>query len=285
MAVGTVDVDAFWKNGYTIVRNVYTPAEIEAFRQAATASKADGPRDLLSNPRLRSVLTDGNFIEIARRILSATEIWYTGDSSFTINSGQRGFHKDNTDRRDGKAPDWQNDPYTVLRFGVYLQDHLKHSGGLNLRSKSHNVVPLTKGKNTYVRTGVGDVAVWSLRTTHSGNGVLLRWPRNETVEPTEIEKTSKWRIRRSATSDRMALFAALGLDDAHHHRYVDYLKTRTYMINAFRGSEYDEETLAEADKAGLNVRNLPREIEGDDTVGQKVNWEPFPYAGMETKSK
>ena len=273
-----VDVDAFWENGYQIVRNVYSRDEIQRIREAALASKSRGPGDLLSNPRLRSVLTDGRLVNIARQILGSDDIWYGGDSSFTINSGQRGFHKDNTDRNDGNAPDWQGGRYTILRFGIYLQDHSRHTGGLNLRAKSHNLVPLTEGKNIYVRTRVGDVGVWSLRTTHSGNGALLKFPRWKHPEPSQIPKLPKWLVAKP-DGDRVAVFAALGLNDAHHDRYVEYLKSRTYMVESYRASKYDEEALAEARQAGLNVRDVAGEIEGDDTVGQNVTWKPTPYPG------
>jgi hypothetical protein len=270
-----VDVDAFWENGYTIVRNVYSPEEIKSLREAAFASRGRGPCDLLSNPRMRSTLVDGNFVEIARRILGSDDIWYAGDSSFTINSGQRGFHKDNVDRQDNNGPDW-NGRYTLLRFGIYLQDHWKHTGGLNLRAKSHNTADHTVGENVYVRTRVGDVAVWSMRTTHSGNGVLLKFPRWVHPEPKEIPNIPKWRIAK-ADGDRLAVFAALGLNDAHHDRYVEYMKTRTYLVNSFRASHYDDETLDAAAKAGLNVRDVGKEIEGDDSVGKNAKWEPMPY--------
>jgi hypothetical protein len=270
-----INVDAFWENGYTIIRNAYSKEEIKSFREAAFASRDRGPGDLLSNPRLRSVLVDGRFVGIARTILGSDDIWYSGDSSFTINSGQRGFHKDNVDRKDPNGPDWKG-RYTILRFGIYLQDHWSHTGGLNLRAKSHNTTDHSAGENVYVRTRVGDLAVWSLRTTHSGNGALLKFPRTRFPEPTDIPKIPKWRIAK-ADGDRLAIFAALGLNDAHHDRYVEYMKTRTYLVNSFRASHYDDETLEQAAKAGLNVRDVAKEIEGDDSVGKNVKWEPMPY--------
>ncbi|MFF5290994.1 hypothetical protein [Paractinoplanes globisporus] len=275
MARLNIDVDAFWENGYQIIRNVYSPQEIKRLRDAAYASLSRGPGDLLSNAQMRSTLTDGIFVEVARRLLGSDDIWYAGDSSFTINSRQRGFHKDNADRKDPNGPDWKG-RYTILRFGIYLQDHWKHTGGLNLRAKSHNTTDHAAGENVYVRTRVGDLAVWSLRTTHSGNGVLLKFPRWRYPEPKDIPKFPNWRIA-PADGDRIAVFAAIGLNDAHHERYIQYLKTRTYMVNSFRASHYDEETLAEAAKAGLNVRDIGKEIEGDDTVGKNAAWEPIPY--------
>src|SRR4051812_48978688 len=272
---GKVDVPYFWENGYTIVRNVYSREEVARFRQGATATRGQYG-DLLSNPQMRDALVDGKLVDIAREILGKDEIVYAGDSSFTINSSQHGYHKDNADRTDPKAPDWQS-RYTILRFGVYLQDHYTHTGGLNLRVGSHNTVSLTEGKNIYVRTRVGDVAVWSLRTSHSGNGTLLSFPRWIHPDPALDGKYPKWWRSAKPDGDRIAVFAALGLDDAHHDRYVEYLKTRTYIVDMWRRSPYDDETLAKADKIGLKVRDLPREIAGDDTVGQNVLWQPIPY--------
>jgi hypothetical protein len=226
---------------------------------------------------MRGALVDGNLVEISRQILGSDDIWYAGDSSFTINSGQRGFHKDNADRRDPKAPDWQG-RYTILRFGIYLQDHWTHTGGVNLRAKSHTTTDHAFGKNVYVRTRVGDVAVWSLRTTHSGNGVLLKFPHWVSPEPKQIPKIPKWAIAKP-DGDRLAVFAALGLNDAHHDRYIEYLKTRTYMVNSFRAAyaHYDDDVLAEAAKAGLNVRIVGKELEGDESAGKNADWEPIPY--------
>ncbi len=274
-ATPKVDVPAFWENGYQIVRNVYTPAEIAKLREDAFASQGQGPRELLANPRLRRVLTDGRMVDIARQILGSDEIVYTGDSSFTINATGRGYHKDNADRADPKGPDW-NGRYTVLRFGIYLQDHYRHSGGLNLRVGSHDVCSNQQGKNLYVRSRVGDVGVWSLRTTHSGNAALPRVLHSVHPKPAAMDKYPKW-IEAPRDGDRIALFAALGLDDAHHDRYVEYLKSRTYMVDIWNQSIYDADALAEADKAGLKVRDVRTEIEGDDTVGKNEGWQPIPY--------
>ena len=215
-------------------------------------------------------------VQIAREILGSDEILYGGDSSFTINGVQHGFHKDNADRDDPAAPDWR-ERYTLLRFGLYLQDHRHHSGGLNLRIGSHNTTSLTKGKNIYLRTGIGDIAVWNLRASHSGNATLLSFPWWVDPDPAEDGKYPRWwRPAKKSDGDRIALFAALGLDDAHHDRYVEYLKSRTYMIQLWKNSTYNEETLKRAECVGLSVRDVPREVEGDETVGRNVTWAALP---------
>ncbi len=273
--VDGIDVNAFWEDGWTIVRGVYTKDDVQRLREAAYWSRKHFGGDLLANPRMREVLTDGNFVRIAQQILGADRILYAGDSAFTVNGIQRGFHKDNADRVDPNAPDW-NGRYTILRFGVYLQDHYRHSGGLNLRHQSHNTPDVKVGKPLYVRSRVGDVAVWSLRTTHSGNGLQLKFPKSKVPLPHEQGNYKKWRVA-SKDGDRIALFAALGLDDAHMSRYVDYLKTRKYICDIWRKSHYDEAALAAAHKVGLDVRNIPAEIANDSTVGQNADYVALPY--------
>ena len=271
-----VDVDGFWRDGFTIVKGVYTPEEIAAFRGEVLASNGWGG-DLLSNPRLRSVLTDGRMAAVARKLLGTDTIVYAGDSSYSVNSGSHNWHKDNTDREDPKGPDWTQGRYTLLRFGVYLQDHTKHSGGLNLRTGSHLTAELMAGKNKYVATAVGDLAVWSMSISHCGTATKLKFPWWIDPEPDMDGKYPKWWIPAPSEGDRMALFVALGPDDAHHRRYVEYLKTRTYICNMWRNRPWDDETLAEAEASGLTVRNTPQEIVGDETVGKNQWWQPLPY--------
>lgn len=275
MTARKIDVDGFWRDGYTIIRNVFTPAEIEGFRESALASK-DHRGDLLSNPKLQDVLLDGRLVDIAREILGENEIFYFGDSSCTIREGAPGWHKDCADRSDPKAPDWQS-RYTLLRFGVYLQDYWKHSGGLNLRAGSHEHPNLTEGKNVYVRTKVGDVGVWSFRITHSAAGSMLRFPRSIHPLYNELDKYPKWLIAPKPGVQRISLFAGFGLDDSHSARFVDYLKSRTYGVGIWKASVYDEETLAKAEKVGLKVRDVRPEVLNDDTVGKNVSHASIPY--------
>jgi hypothetical protein len=269
-----VDVESFWKYGYTIVRGVYSTEEIERLRAGALAS--EGQRDLLCNPSLRDVVVDGRLVRIARTILGRDDIVYYGDSSFTITPGTPGYHKDNADRDDPNGPDWRS-RYTQLRFGIYLQDHWSHSGGLNLRAKSHNTVSLHEGKTVYLRTRVGDVGVWSMCTSHSGGGTLLRFPvRWFHPHPRLVRRIPAF-LRAAPHATRVSLFVALGADDEHHERYVQYAKTRTYLATSFRNSVYDEEALSSAEAAGLRVRDVRREIEGDDSVGKNAKWAAIPY--------
>lgn len=272
----SLDVDDFWKKGYVVLPGVYSPEEIAEIREAVYASEGQGG-DLLANPRLRHLLTDGRMTEVAKRLLGTDDILYAGDSSFTINGTQRGWHKDNTDRLDPKAPDW-DDRYTQLRFGIYCQDHVHHTGGLNLKIGSHDIPNLTDGETLYVKTQPGDLAVWSMRITHSGNGMLLKDPEAAYPDPSE-QKDIDPELVTPADGDRIAVFAHLGADDKHGRRYADYLKTRTYMVNAWRLRPYDEESRAAAKAAGLTLRDMPAEVMDDPRAGLDAQWQPYPYPG------
>ncbi|MDN5766699.1 MAG: hypothetical protein L0H96_06560 [Humibacillus sp.] len=279
-ALEGLDVDRFWERGYAILHGVYTPEEIGALREAAYASKGYGG-DLLANPRLRSVLTDGRMVAVARKLLGTDELIYTGDSSFTINGTQKGWHKDNTDRIDPEAPDWASQ-YTQLRFGIYCQDHAEHTGGLNLRIGSHEIRNTSEGEVLYVKTTPGDLAVWSMRITHSGNGMLLKDPEAPYPLPNEHDRFAPEDVT-DADGDRIAVFAHIGADDSHGKRYADYTKTRTYLVNAWRKRPYDDAARAAAAEAGLTLRDLPAEVMDDSNAGLSELWAPFPYAGQKLK--
>lgn len=276
VSVSGVNVDEYWNRGFTIVRGAYTADEIADFRERSLGAVGKHGGDLLSHPTLRSVITDGRMLDVAKQILGRDDIAYYGDSLVAIREGTPGFHKDNADKFDGKAPDWQS-RYTQIRFGIYLQDHYSHSGGLNVREGSHNKVNTTEGKVRQLRTKVGDLGVWNMRVSHSAAGSILRWPFNF-VQPhfNDVKKYPKWLIA-PKDGQRIALFAALGADDEHLARYVDYLKTRAYMIQIWKRSKYSDEVLAEAEALGLRIRNAPAEAEGDESVGQNVDYKPIPY--------
>lgn len=275
-ALEELDVDRFWERGYAILHDVYTPEEVARIREEAYASQGTGG-DLLANPRMRHLLTDGRMAAVAKKLLGTDDIFYAGDSSFTINGTQKGWHKDNTDRLDPKAPDWES-RYTQLRFGIYCQDHVTHTGGLNLKIGSHDICDLRSGETLYVKTRPGDLAVWSMRITHSGNGMLLKDPDAKFPEPSEHGKFSPDEVA-PADGDRIAVFAHLGADDSHGQRYADYLKTRTYMVDAWRKLPYDDAIRQEAKDAGFILRDMPAEVMDDPKAGLDVQWQPFPYPG------
>lgn len=268
-----INTRKFHSDGYLLIPDVFTGSEISSIRSAALTSR-DHKGDILSNPRLRHILLDSRTLTIARAILRETPVYF-GDSSVAYGNQSRGWHKDNADRIDPLAPDWQSD-YTVIRFALYLQDHCFHSGGLNIRRGSHQMVDFTSGENVYVRSRPGDLLVWNMRATHSGNGKLLRMLHNYSVDPALMGKIPR-RLFEPEEIQRVALFFSFGINDSHLSRLICQLMTRAYMIEIWKNSYYPQEALAEAGRATIMIRNMQEETIGVEGLGQYHEYRPIPY--------
>lgn len=271
-----LDVEKFWRDGWAVLPDVYSDEEVATMRdEVREHNKTSG--ELATGP-LKHVLTDGRMTAVARKLLGTDDIVYGGDSSATINGKIRVWHKDNTDRLDANAPDW-DDRYTQLRFGVYLQDHTAHTGGLNLKTGAHDICDLSSGPTTYVRNNPGDLLVWSMRMTHSGAGTLLLDPSKPDPEPDAWNKFPAHEIA-PEHDERMAVFVHLGANDKHARRYLDYLKTRTYVVNWWKKNPWSPELIKELEDSGLTVRDMPSEVKDDPRAGLSKEWEPYWYPGM-----
>ena len=266
----------FWQNGYSIIRNVFDPDEIKRWRTEALQHE-NHLGDLLSHPTLWKVLFHEKLLEYAQQILGDTPVYF-GDSSVRIGSHGRGYHKDNADRDDYNAPDWTNDPYTLIRFGIYLQDHSQHSGGLNIRKGSHMTTSNAKGRTIYANTSIGDLVVWNLRTSHSGNGFLLKglpWLHL----PPGIGKYLPHIITRDTGEQRVALFMTLAVQDAHLDRYLDYAKTRTYMVDIWKQSTWNTQALtyAKTHHPMLKLYHFWDTIKDEANIGLQQGYAPIAY--------
>lgn len=271
-----VDVDQYWAEGFTVVRDVFTAEEVDDLRERAARTR-DHAGDLLSNSELHEFAVDPRLIRIARELLGGTPVYF-GYSSARFGFSGRRYHKDNADRHDAHAPDWTQDPYTMLRMGVYLQDHERHSGGLNIRRGSHKSIKNHVGRSHYTASRVGDVVCWTLRTTHGAGGGVLRFAPSLSLNP--------WWVRTLPRSwfapeerERIALFTTFGLSDAHLERFLAYVKTRAYMIDLWKNSPVPADRAAQL-RAREDVvwRDVWSEIEGEPGLGANVEHRDIPYA-------
>lgn len=282
MGLPDTDAERFWKDGYLLVKRVFSTTEIEAARQnieeilrteggRAAADAVVGERDLLSYPGLARWVYDERVLHVVKQVLGAEEPIYFGDSSFQTGRGDRGWHKDNRhgDRFDHSGLDW-NGRYPLVRVGIYLQDHAHHSGGLGIRVGSHRPfwaaqAPLPSsvrkratsmhGRPILVDSEPGDLVIWNLRTTHTGNSVRLKpLPRLKLSARNEARIPSWLRIEEERK--RAAMFATFAAKSAHLDRYVDYLKTRAYAKDLWQKARVTDEVREAAGKNGLTVMKV-----------------------------
>lgn len=284
--VNQAEIKRFWDEGAILVRDLIPAHEILDFRkqiensipawkeQNVFESTATGGRlktDLLSNSLLRKLLLDPRIIALAHSLLGAEPVYF-GDSTFVYGPTSRGWHRDNrtSDRNVFTGQDWQGN-YPLIRFGIYLQDHEKHSGGLGVRLRSHlpskknpfinkRILPRSlrnyfagrTGKATNMASKPGDLVIWTLRTTHSADAIRLRVLPKIRLSPGIENYVPSW-ARLPHDGTRMACFITFAAASDHLNRYLDYLQTRDYMIDIWSNSSWDEECLILAKESNLNV--------------------------------
>lgn len=266
--------EQFWNDGFAIIRNAFSPEEVAAWRRAAF-ERVDRTADLLSDPALRQYLLDDRLLEVVRSLIGE-EIIYFGDSSTVFGDNVGPFHKDIVDKDDPNGPDW-NGRYTVIRLGLYTQPHAGLPNGLNIRRGSHNVCSDSVGEFVYADTNVGDLVVWSLRTTHAGGGMTVFG------QPIDPATPFGWVLRRAPLlrdrpkTERLVLFSSFGAPGPHLDRFVAYLRTRQYAVDGWRKSRYDEEAIAAAEAKGVIVRDMCRDLEINPPNNVTAHHVPLPY--------
>ena len=229
----SIDPLEFQRDGFTIVRNVFDSVEVARMRsfgeRFARESKDLGRilrsktgevvpvGDLLGREGI-DVVFDERLLRIARALLGKQELVYFGDSGLMLAGSLRGFHKDNAVADDPTHVDWRS-PYTLLRIAIYLEDHVRNSGGVKVRRGSHMHVDVTTGEIVDVPTGAGDVVVWSLRTTHSGHFVRVRGLPWLHLQP-RFEGRLPGALAVAEACERVALFVTYGLQGEHLDAYI-----------------------------------------------------------------
>ena len=263
-----IDRKKFDADGYLLVPHVFSAQEIEQFRKLAyeqyeidkarhldyqlpNLSKARYVKgDLLSKEKLYNILLDERIVQIARTILGSDDLVYFGDSSYQIGTGLRGFHRDNIDRTFNDGPDWEGE-YTLIRIGIYLQDHKNYSGGLKIKAGSHKNAD---GKALFVDNEAGDVALWSLKTLHSGNAVRLRFFHGLSINKAGREAMVPAFLKKDQQHERISFFMTFALRSSHLDRYInEYTRKRKDMAEHAKASVYSAAALQLAKEKHVEV--------------------------------
>jgi hypothetical protein len=121
------------------------------------------------------------------------------------------------------------------------------------------------------------MVVWNLRTSHSGNGLLLRFWRSYHLDPGRAARLPP-SLMAKEERERLAVFFTLGLDDHHLKRYLEYLKTREYMVGLWKQINSNNIDVQQAVKGkNLIVREVWEEIKGQPHLGMNKDYAPIPY--------
>ena len=258
-------VSNFKDRGWSLIKSVFSTAEVARFREIANQLKDEQySADLLGHPLTRTILFDDRILSTVKQFLGTDDLVYFGDSSCTISKqpGSAHFHKDNPDKLNGNGPDWQEE-YPVIRLGIYLQNHDRFSGALAIRDRSHKTNDLKAGSPFYVDNQVGDLSAWYLTTTHAGYSKRLKFA------PNFFLNTSLYRFVPDfmfvpEEQYRIAYFMTFGKKGPLLDRYLRYLKTREYMVQAWKKSKYDQSCFDFAEAKGIQLIDMYSQVKDVD---------------------
>jgi hypothetical protein len=183
-----------------------------------------------------------DLVETIKIMLRTSELVYYGDSSTQFDQAARGFHKDNTERYDSNTQDWVGD-YGIVRAAFYCEDHSRHSGGLKVRRSSHNVqdsrslfdrnkISVHAGKAVDVSTEFGDIVIWTMRLTHSGNYRKLRLLPSLCLHPRLEGLLPEW-LALPEEERRYFMSCAFARPGAHLDHYIKKFVTRDSDVRRY----------------------------------------------------
>lgn len=262
----------FKTQGYVLRKAAFSASEIDSFRKRVydqyaldeaagltfqmthTSSKAKYSKGcLLSKELLRDILLDERILTLAKEILGTNSLIYFGDSSYQIGTGLRGFHRDCLDREFNNGLDWKSS-YTLIRLGLYLQDHSEYSGGLKVKPGTHEK---NDGPTVFVDNHSGDLVAWSLKLLHSGNAVKLKWPSSFCIDNQGIENRIPSFLKKEQEQERISLFMTFAAPSAHVERYInEYEMKRPDTIAHLKSSVYNADAMALIRKKEVEMRVL-----------------------------
>lgn len=239
--------------GYAIARNIFSPEEIADIRKKVIANKHTG--DLTTHPSFFHLVYDHRIVNLLHNC-GIDDPYYFFESSIHFGQTPRVFHRDNADRFDANAPDWSED-YQILRLGIYLQNYRGFSGGLDVQGGTHKH-PDNESETTYLETGIGDIAIWNLKTLHRGNG------------GSELQLPP-------AQDDRISIFITYSSPGPHLDRHVKYLSTRTYFKDAVENLSYNQAIVDLAKVNNVTIQYPSQKLLESVDFGKNVGWKPIPY--------
>ena len=240
---------AILQNGFVKIPNFIPAEEISQLRQLIRASMAVDSSFMVTGPSYKGktqpnaacVMPDIDWIfyhpkilMLMRELLGTEEIMFT--SHCDVHSRTlSGWHKD-----DGmnimaggyfESPTYDLDDCHVYKVAIYLQDHFHNLAGLRVKRNSHRIATLDQGEEVYLKTKAGDVIVFDVRLTHSGQTDVVPLPvinkplnfclrGTHKIFHTRMFNIALKNIYDSIAGDRMSIFFTFGLPNDYTVKFA-----------------------------------------------------------------
>ncbi len=214
---------AMSQKGYYLFPQVLTKDEIQSLRASSqryfkrAGRRFPGGGKKVANaavevPEVNWLFLHDKVLDCFRRALGTDSIMFTSHADVQKDI-LGGWHKDDG-TSDGNSTDsgyfstfaYDADDCRVYKMGVYLQDHDANAGGLFVREGSHRSKSYTDGREIYLGGRAGDVVLFDVRITHTGEKKTRLQKR---LFPTTAGRLRRM-INKAASRLRAGYRAALG---------------------------------------------------------------------------
>ncbi len=230
-------------NGYTVIRDVLTPEQVERLRRVARQYLKSGGKYLYGGKfqlhamyvvdEVARFMTSDTILNRLKEITQPLDVVLTGECDLMINTTSS-WHNDVPHHPrcvDGSI--FSDENFKVYKIAFYLQDQDENSSAtLKVRPKSHlkGLVQSLPARGLGVRAG--DAIIFDVRIEHAGQmptlvdrSLRIFFERIGPLLHLDVQKAftvTRSIIRRIAgTPDRVAVFMTFGPSDAETYSYAE----------------------------------------------------------------
>lgn len=221
----------FAREGFVVARGVLAAPEVARLRADALRGLERGavpfalgttvPNAAVECPEVGWIFHHPAILELVREALGDSDILFTMEAAVQRNLTS-GWHKDTGAGHMSGGYYGCDDPFArddcrVLKVGIYLQPHVD-GRGLRVRRGSQTSPGLDDGEEVVLQTHSGDVVLFDVRLTHSGQvpersdravaKVARVLPRSVRQRLVAVARRAVNRV--SGRPDRLAVFFAFG---------------------------------------------------------------------------
>lgn len=255
-------VKSFWENGFLHIPGFLSLEEVKKLRVAIKEHFSSGKGKRVGSgyveveifdriPQTSYLKEHPKVKAMIKQLVGGGQIAFTHETAAHLGAVSRGWHKDtqyNLGQLDEE--DWTED-FKVIHAAYYLQDHKRHSGALSIKQGSNHIRNTKEGKPIAIKCDPGELILFDIRSTHSGNTPLPRglfsWIPSNWLHPVSIRRRSSSFFLKAIKKaiyvahrtfcnlpfvfypyhrDRIAIFILYGANNYHTQRYFEYLKSR-----------------------------------------------------------
>lgn len=232
------------EHGIFVVRNVLTTAEIDRLRTILRGHLTHGGRRLglgKTQPNAAEKVRGLSFIfahpailQVMTQVLGESNVAFTGHCDIHMNM-LSGWHKDSGENVPGgyfTGPYMTAPECRVYKVAIYLQDTGPRDG-FTARLGSHRISDLTSGEVETARSRIGDIVVFDVRITHTGQlpdlvekglkGIsrILNKGKRDNQDPAWVTRTKSryWKLIRRR--DRLSVFFTYGAHNTFTNDFAE----------------------------------------------------------------